>query len=150
MSIGIIIVSLKLAMEINTWNVLVHIGLWGSIIFYFMILLAQNYLVEMFPTQYGILNELITQPNFYILTLLCVVAALLPDWTFKYLYRQYRPKTWRLLQEKETLNISNNKEYLLLSNPPNEKTAERLKTNPDLISHHLEENNENENEHENV
>eukprot|EP01121_Diplochlamys_sp_Union-15-3_P006961 TRINITY_DN17519_c0_g1_i1.p1 TRINITY_DN17519_c0_g1~~TRINITY_DN17519_c0_g1_i1.p1 ORF type:complete len:262 (+),score=18.48 TRINITY_DN17519_c0_g1_i1:3-788(+) len=101
MSIGIILVSLKLAIETNTWNMLIHTGLWGSILFYFLLIAVQSYFESWFPSQAGIISVVLTEPLFYLVLVIVVVVCLLPDLTFKYLYRQYRPKKWRLIQEKD-------------------------------------------------
>lgn len=99
MTAGVLIIMLRLALETHQWNVLVHLGLWGSILCYFVTLIAESYVIEYIPDQYGQVGIIFSCASFWWWLILSMVMALVPDMLWKYLKRQYIPSDWEILQE---------------------------------------------------
>jgi len=99
MTAGVLIIMLRLALETHQWNVLVHIGLWGSILCYFLTLVAESFVIEYIPDQYGQITMITSCSSFWWWIFLSNVMALVPDMLWKYLKRQYIPSDWEILQE---------------------------------------------------
>lgn len=98
-TIGITTVVLKLAIESNTWNVFVHLGIWGSIASYWLFFMGESFLAAFVPTQYWQFVAVVTNPTFWMLYLFSIVVCLAPDLIFNFMKRQLYPEDWMVLQE---------------------------------------------------
>lgn len=101
MTMAVLVVTLRLALETVHWVFYTHFAVWGSLIFYFLARLALSNMINFDPGQYGIMGLSFSTPNFWISTVLVVSTCLLPVVAIKYLKRSYYPKEWYLLQEKD-------------------------------------------------
>jgi phospholipid-translocating ATPase len=81
----VFIANLQLAVIIQYWTWIHHFTIWGSIIVYICFLLV----LSAFPVEWsgegaGIFQGIVAKaPSFYILVLLLIVAALLPDFVMR-------------------------------------------------------------------
>jgi len=101
MTMAVLVVTLRLALESVHWVFFTHFAVWGSLIFYFLARLALSNMLSFDPGQYGLFGLSFSTPTFWLSVLLVVITCLLPNFAVKYLKRSYYPKEWYLLQEKE-------------------------------------------------
>jgi len=52
MSFGIFIITIKLVIETTYFNVLNHIAIWGSLVFYVLVVFLESQFLELVPTMY--------------------------------------------------------------------------------------------------
>jgi len=101
LTVGIVTVLLKIALETKTWNFLVHIAIWGSMIVYFLMLIILDPLDE---TQESIYAYTFKSGSYWLWLPVGVGMALLPDFTLKYIERAFFPKAWQIYQEMYSTN----------------------------------------------
>lgn len=112
-TVAIVTVVLKIATFCNLWNVLVFVGIFGSIACYFLIFLLESLFSTLFPAQYLMFFYVFSNPNFWAMFLLVVIVCLTPDVLAQYVKRQFYPDDWQILQEAEHFkNIDRVKEDL--------------------------------------
>eukprot|EP01006_Ploeotia_vitrea_P021670 TRINITY_DN54101_c0_g1_i1.p1 TRINITY_DN54101_c0_g1~~TRINITY_DN54101_c0_g1_i1.p1 ORF type:complete len:1157 (+),score=117.86 TRINITY_DN54101_c0_g1_i1:36-3506(+) len=84
---AVLVVNLKLALEIESWTVVHHVTVWGSIAVWFIFLLIYG---EIFSTalpaveMYHVFKELAPHMNFWFVSLVTVCIALMRDLLWKY------------------------------------------------------------------
>jgi hypothetical protein len=83
MSIAIIVVMLKLALETLYWVVITAVSMLLSLAGYCIVRLILSNMLVFDPSQYGVVTALLHIPSFFPAAVLCIVIALLPDFTFK-------------------------------------------------------------------
>lgn len=83
MSMAVIVVTLKLALETLYWVIITAVSLAASLILYGVVRLVLSNMLAFDPSQYGIVTALIHIPSFIPAAVLCAVVAMLPDFTFK-------------------------------------------------------------------
>jgi len=99
---AVVVVNLKIALETKTWNVLVHIAIWGSIISYLVFLCIYNDLYNITPNDtYFVFFYVAASPSYYFGVIILVVICLLPELVIVYSKRQWRPKEWQIVQEEQ-------------------------------------------------
>lgn len=106
MTMAVLVVTLRLALESVHWVFFTHFAVWGSLIFYFLARFALSNMISFDPGQFGIFELSFSTPNFWISTVLVVATCLLPIVAVKYLKRSYYPKEWYLLQERDGTQLS--------------------------------------------
>lgn len=106
MTMAVLVVTLRLALESVHWVFFTHFAVWGSLIFYFLARFALSNMISFDPGQFGIFELSFSTPNFWISTVLVVATCLLPIVAVKYLKRSYYPKEWYLLQERDGKTLS--------------------------------------------
>mgnify|MGYP005995451865 CR=1 FL=1 len=112
-TVAIVTVVLKMATFINLWNILIHVGIWGSIGCYVLIFCVESLFPTLFPLQYLMFFFIISNPNFWAMFLLVIIVCLTPDIFAQYIKRQFYPDDWQILQEAEHFkNIERVKEDL--------------------------------------
>ena len=80
-TLAIVIVNCRMAIETRYWTLLTHIGIWGSIVAYFLCLLF--YCALPGYTMYWIIYFILSSPSFYFILVLVTVVALLPNFVGK-------------------------------------------------------------------
>jgi magnesium-transporting ATPase (P-type) len=83
MTIAILVVTVKVALETVHWVWLSHASIWVSLGLYAALRIVLSVLVEFQPVEFYVFQTMLQIPSFYAATLLCIVASLLPDFTFK-------------------------------------------------------------------
>eukprot|EP01065_Artemidia_motanka_P046806 TRINITY_DN717_c1_g1_i7.p1 TRINITY_DN717_c1_g1~~TRINITY_DN717_c1_g1_i7.p1 ORF type:complete len:1201 (+),score=459.37 TRINITY_DN717_c1_g1_i7:347-3949(+) len=80
------VVSLKLAIEIESWTWLHHFSVWGSIVFYFLFMLiyGEGETTTVSYKMVRTMQDLFQWPGFWLMLVLGTVASLLRDLTVKY------------------------------------------------------------------
>ena len=112
-TVAITTVVLKLATFLNMWNVLVFVGIFGSVACYLLVFLIESSSATLFPLQYFQFFYVFSNPNFYVMFLLVLIICLTPDVFGQYIKRQFYPDDWEILQEAEHFkNIERVKEDL--------------------------------------
>lgn len=96
---GLIIVLLKFSLSTGWLNWIVHLGLWLSLIAYYMIVGVQSIFLTLTPSMWHVIHQIHTTWLFLFITVLAVVTALLPDITFMYIRRTYYTRDHHILQE---------------------------------------------------
>lgn len=74
---------------------------WAFVVFYSYVAPMINFSNEL----YGIVPKLYTSPVFWLQSVLLAVLCLLRDFTWKYVKRMYKPKTYHHIQEIQKYNI---------------------------------------------
>lgn len=98
---AVITVILKMALETKYWTGLIHFGIWGSIIVYFIVLVA----ISSFPSiswvssMYWVFYKNASSPVFWFGIIVLPSLSLLPDFIYKYVQSQYTPQNYQILQE---------------------------------------------------
>lgn len=106
MTMAIVVVTLRLALESVHWVFFTHFAVWGSLVFYFLARMALSNMLIFDPGQYGIFELSLSSANYWFSVILVVMACLLPIVAVKYLKRSYYPKEWYLLQERDGRTLS--------------------------------------------
>ena len=83
MTISIIVVSVKVALETTHWVWMTWASIGLSLISYIVMRFSIGYLVKFLPDEYHVFTSVLKIPTFYMAILLCVVTSLLPDFTMK-------------------------------------------------------------------
>eukprot|EP01133_Synstelium_polycarpum_P003848 gene3848-4443_t len=102
----IITVNLKLALEIHYWTWVNHLTVWGSIIIYFIWLLAFGKFWEFESLDvgsdlYSIIYRIGQSVLFYLTIVLVPILCLYKDITFKFAKRTLKPRPYHIVQEIE-------------------------------------------------
>mmetsp|Transcript_3583 Transcript_3583/g.12643 ORF Transcript_3583/g.12643 Transcript_3583/m.12643 type:complete len:1084 (-) Transcript_3583:57-3308(-) len=103
-SIAVVTVILKIITITNTWNFLVHLGIWGSIAIYILVFAVESAIPYFFPTQYFMFPLVVSNPNFWGIFVLTIVICLAPDVFMNWVKREFYPDDWMILQEAEKFN----------------------------------------------
>jgi len=101
---AIVTVILKVSTITNLWNVLVHVGMWGSIAIYVVIFCVESFIPVLFPRQYLQFYYMVSNPNFWAVFLIVVAICLTPDVLGSYIKGQFYPDDWQILQEAKHFN----------------------------------------------
>jgi magnesium-transporting ATPase (P-type) len=80
-TLAIIIVNCRMAIETRYWTFLTHLGIWGSIVAYFLCILA--YCALPVVNMYWIFYFILSSPVFYFMLVIVPVIALLPNFVGK-------------------------------------------------------------------
>jgi magnesium-transporting ATPase (P-type) len=83
MSIAIFVVTAKVALETVHWIWLSHGSILVSLALYALLRVFLSVLIGFQPNEYGVFQALVQIPTFYACIVLCIVASLIPDFTFK-------------------------------------------------------------------
>lgn len=100
-SLGVVIVLMRAALQFQTWNWIIHFGIWASILAYIILFSVQAQFVGLLPNMWNVFQQLFSSGNFFLIVIGGLVAALLPDFITVYIRRNYFPKTHHILQELE-------------------------------------------------
>ncbi|XP_066918904.1 probable phospholipid-transporting ATPase IA isoform X1 [Clytia hemisphaerica] len=100
----VIAVCLKAAIELDTWNILSHFAIWGSIgsWFLFLLIYCRPFIaMTLAPNMIGQDMMLYSCPTFW-LTILCIpVITLAPDFLYHAFQREFKKNTRQRIQEIE-------------------------------------------------
>ncbi|KAJ3445333.1 putative phospholipid-transporting atpase [Anaeramoeba flamelloides] len=141
----VFVVNLKVAIETTYWTWMHHFTIWGSIIFWFLLISIFSNSLKLSSDLHSIAKEVYTHPICWISLLLVVFICLLPDIAWKYIRRNYFPKDFHIIQEIEkkkakyqkkiknlkNLNFSNSVEEHLLNSEQEEKFSKISKMKGD-------------------
>jgi len=97
---GVSIILLKAALSTRWWNVLVHIGIWGSFCVYAILSSVDTHYLSEIPLAYGAQDMALRMLSFWVFYPLMVVGVLSFDVSTKYMRRNVAPKDWHILQER--------------------------------------------------
>jgi len=111
----VLTVTLKLCLETNTWTILHHIAIWGSVLVYAVFILIYDVInaipistlgTEVFYSIY----RLAAAPSFYACLFLVPVIALIRDFSWKFLFRSYLPQSYHIVQEVQQKERASHKQ----------------------------------------
>lgn len=99
-SVVVIVTNLKVAVETNYWTILTFVTVGGSILVWFIFSLiyssmCSNGLEEMCY----VVHRVYGAATYWFLILILAIICLLPDFTYKYLQRNYKPTPSQVAQE---------------------------------------------------
>jgi len=85
----------------TTWNIWMHIVIWGSIILFILFGIGynSNIILNVVPDAYHTFYVLWSYPQFYLGLLLIVVWAMLPDFVWVAFTRNFNPRPKHIIQE---------------------------------------------------
>ncbi|KAN0003647.1 hypothetical protein ACTFIZ_009801 [Dictyostelium cf. discoideum] len=106
---AVLSILLKAAIEIKHWNFIVHIGIWGSVIVYLVISLVDSSIITQIPNMYWVFIYALHLLKFYVMVIIMIFIALVPDFTLKFVRRHLSPTNSNIEQEKYILNRGKNK-----------------------------------------
>lgn len=105
-SIILNVVTLKCALEVNTWTILNVLVFWLSIFFWYLFLLVYCILFRAvtfndFASWYGADTITLRHPCYWLIQLVVVVVCLMRDAAYKYWRKNYEPRLSHVVQEFE-------------------------------------------------
>ncbi len=103
MSVGVVVVVLELALVIDTWNIVMHVLVWGSILGYLLIFWIESQLPTLVPAQYNQFEMIFSDPLFYFYAILAIFLCLAPEFVSRYFSQQYHPEDRQILREAAVL-----------------------------------------------
>jgi len=93
------IVLFKFALETRYWTPITHVFEWISLISYFILIAILSGMPTLWPKAYYAFYEGAESASWWLCLVITVIAALLPDFTFKFIRRYFFPKDYEILQE---------------------------------------------------
>ena len=96
---GFFTVILKIALFSQWWIWIVHAGIWGSVLVFFALFWILSSLPTYFPQMLHIFYTVWSNPVSVFCFILVPIIALLPDFLFAYIRRNYFPRDHHILQE---------------------------------------------------
>ncbi|CAI5500297.1 unnamed protein product [Closterium sp. Naga37s-1] len=95
-------VNLELGSNVQYWNALHFITIFGSILFFFILMTIGSYLpANWVGNLVGVAGQLLPAASFWLNLLLAVVAAMLPSYTIRGIWRHVCPGDHEVVQEIE-------------------------------------------------
>eukprot|EP00276_Gloeochaete_wittrockiana_P010700 CAMPEP_0184644446 /NCGR_PEP_ID=MMETSP0308-20130426/1165_1 /TAXON_ID=38269 /ORGANISM="Gloeochaete witrockiana, Strain SAG 46.84" /LENGTH=1076 /DNA_ID=CAMNT_0027072989 /DNA_START=331 /DNA_END=3561 /DNA_ORIENTATION=- len=90
-SVLVVVVTLKLALHLSTWNHLSHIFTWGSIFVYFgfIAIYSSAPFVDFAPNMSNVGITLCRSPYFWLAILVVPIVTLMPDFTWRVVRKNY-------------------------------------------------------------
>jgi len=107
----VITVNLKLALETRYWTWINHVAIWGSILAYIFWLLIYGLFytatsVDVGADLFYVIYNLGTSALFYWSCIVIPVVCLWRDFTWKYLFRTFMPRSYHIVQEMQMLQMN--------------------------------------------
>jgi phospholipid-transporting ATPase len=96
---GFFTVILKIALFSQWFIWIVHLGMWGSIFVFFALFWILSSMPNIFPEIVNMFYLVFSNPNSVFCFILVPILALLPDFLFTYIRRNYFPRDHHILQE---------------------------------------------------
>jgi magnesium-transporting ATPase (P-type) len=96
---GFFTVILKIALFSQWWIWLIHLGMWGSIVVFFILFWILSSLTNIFPEMINMFYIVWSNPVSVFCFFLVPILALLPDFLYTYVRRNYFPRDHHILQE---------------------------------------------------
>ncbi|KYQ89727.1 P-type ATPase [Tieghemostelium lacteum] len=125
----IFVVSLRLAILVQSWTPWHHLTIWGSLIVYSIVESCYSLIYLNYTSYFHmVFITLVNQPIFFIALILTVVTALLPAYTVTYIKRNYFAQPIHIAQEiqrreKELERKKLKKSYVNNNNNINNNTS---------------------------
>jgi phospholipid-transporting ATPase len=122
MSINIfLVVNIKAVLEMSYITIMNHLSIWLSIVLFFVFIFAYGSIPVLFGSGnlYWVPYYIFSHYKFYLVSLLCIVASLIPDVTLKAASYAFFPAKWQILR------AAHNSELKRI------KKANRTRKNPD-------------------
>ncbi|GJP57010.1 hypothetical protein CLOM_g16051 [Closterium sp. NIES-68] len=95
-------VNLELGSNVQYWNVLHFLTIFGSILFFFVLMAIGSYLpIKWVGNLSGVAAQLLPAASFWLNLVLAVVAAMLPSYAVRGMWRHLRPGDHEVVQEIE-------------------------------------------------
>eukprot|EP01132_Coremiostelium_polycephalum_P007601 gene7601-9346_t len=102
---AVLTILFKAVIETKHWNFIVHIGIWGSMIVHIIISLVDSAIITQIPLMYEVYMYAMSILKFYVMVIIMIFIALVPDFSIKYFRRQFFPKEGHILQERYILKM---------------------------------------------
>eukprot|EP01116_Phalansterium_solitarium_P015177 TRINITY_DN3338_c0_g1_i1.p1 TRINITY_DN3338_c0_g1~~TRINITY_DN3338_c0_g1_i1.p1 ORF type:complete len:1375 (+),score=593.47 TRINITY_DN3338_c0_g1_i1:69-4193(+) len=102
-SSGLFVTFGKMYMEHSLWNGGTLLGLFLSLLAYFMLLLTISSMPALWPQSLGVIYMIFKTPVFYLYCAAVFGVCMLPEFSVKYWLRQYYPMRWHIVQEKDRM-----------------------------------------------
>lgn len=136
-------VNCQIALIISHFTWIQHLFIWGSILLWYIFLLVYGALPPSYSkTGFHVLTEAIGgSPSFWIITLLVVVASLLPYFVYMVLQRTFYPLDDHVIQEMKhrKKDVINKQMWLREQQNSNRTTQVGFSARVDAKIHHLTE-----------
>ncbi|WIA12055.1 hypothetical protein OEZ85_012134 [Tetradesmus obliquus] len=96
----VITVHLQLGMVIDQWTWMHHLSIWGSILLWFLFLIAYGaFPIRLSSDLHRAFDSIAASPNYWLTIFVVPLACLLPVFFFRALKRHLRPARYQLVQE---------------------------------------------------
>eukprot|EP00668_Euglena_longa_P001273 GGOE01001505.1.p1 GENE.GGOE01001505.1~~GGOE01001505.1.p1 ORF type:complete len:1133 (-),score=369.93 GGOE01001505.1:261-3659(-) len=83
-TVVVLVVNLKAGLECQSWTWLHHFAIWGSILVWYIFMMVYGTIFSLSPAMWGMIIRLYKLPQFWLVSLLTPVIALLRDVLWKY------------------------------------------------------------------
>eukprot|EP00879_Flechtneria_rotunda_P010836 GHRR01011325.1.p1 GENE.GHRR01011325.1~~GHRR01011325.1.p1 ORF type:complete len:1369 (+),score=416.83 GHRR01011325.1:1346-5452(+) len=99
-TVVIITVHLQLSMIIDQWMWMHHVAIWGSIVLWFLFLLAYGaFPIELSTDLHHIIDSVAAIPSYWLMIVVVPITCMLPVFFFRAIKRHLRPVPYQLVQE---------------------------------------------------
>ncbi|KAF6253363.1 hypothetical protein COO60DRAFT_1547131 [Scenedesmus sp. NREL 46B-D3] len=96
----VITTHLQLGMVIDQWTWMHHVSIWGSVLLWFLFLLAYGaFPIRLSTDLHRAFDSISPSPNYWLTIIVVPLACLLPVFFFRALKRHLRPARYQLVQE---------------------------------------------------
>jgi len=95
----VLVVNLKVAVETYYWTWLNYLGIAVTLGFWFLYSIIYTSFPEIAGQEYYVTQHVWASPSFWFFLVIITCVCLLPDMSFRYIYRNYFPETRHVVQE---------------------------------------------------
>jgi len=99
----VIISNLKIFLNIDVHHVRTHVIIYGSIFIWFMYIIAYSYTADILqqPEIEGVIYRIFDDAYFWLLMIVLIFIALLPEFIYNRIQREFFPYPYQIIQELE-------------------------------------------------
>lgn len=103
----VLVCNLKLVMLQMSWTVIGAVCWFIGVLAYLPLsIIVSSYWVSLFTTDYGSFQNTLLQETYWLVIPVCVVAALLRNFSFVAFQRRFYPEPWQIVQERYVISKS--------------------------------------------
>eukprot|EP01124_Arcella_intermedia_P011864 TRINITY_DN18240_c0_g1_i1.p1 TRINITY_DN18240_c0_g1~~TRINITY_DN18240_c0_g1_i1.p1 ORF type:complete len:1316 (+),score=309.58 TRINITY_DN18240_c0_g1_i1:539-3949(+) len=129
--ITVIVSNLKIFLNIDVHHASTHAIIYFSILIWFVYIVAYSYSANILaqPEIEGVLYRIFGDGYFWLLLIVCIFLALLPEFIFNRIQREFFPYPYQIIQEMERAH-----KYEVLEAPPPATIPDKPKTRKHRMS----------------
>ncbi len=116
-----IVVNIKICLEMRYITFLNHLSVWLSVILFFSFLFGYSGVAQGSGNMFFVMFWLMSHGKFYLVTMLCIVACIVPDIAIKAFKKTFFPAEWEVLKMQHHKRLS----QLLLSGKKSREEKEQ-------------------------
>ncbi|RXG67747.1 Phospholipid-transporting ATPase ID [Armadillidium vulgare] len=102
-TILVIVVTMQISLDTSYWTFFNHITIWGSLVFYFLLQYFYNYVIG--GPYVGSLAKAMSEPLFYVTSLLTIVVLMLPVMAWRFYWVDIHPTLSDKVRYKQRIEL---------------------------------------------